>query len=126
MDWDHITPDFVFFGKTFAAGYAPISALMTSEDVANLLSKKDSKIQFSTTFQGHSLACSAALAVVELIRANDWVNNARVQGDWMREFLESHLMELSSYSNVRGRGVRCSLENQARIHTYSAWSLGIV
>ena len=38
----------------------------------------------------------------------------------MREFLESHLMELSSYSNVRGRGVRCSLENQSSNTHYSA------
>ena len=31
IDWDGITPDFLFLGKTLGAGYAPVSAFLTKK-----------------------------------------------------------------------------------------------
>jgi len=67
-DWDTIKPDFVFFGKTLAAGYAPISALMTTEEIKAILSSSGGQIKHSTTFQGHSLSCAITLEVIKQIQ----------------------------------------------------------
>ena len=60
--YDKISPDFIFVGKTLAAGYAPLSMVLTSNKIINNL-KRDGRIAYSTTHQGYSLGVAAALAV---------------------------------------------------------------
>ena len=110
-DHESITPDFVFFGKTLASGYAPISALMVSERIHHVL--KDIQIQHSTTFQGHALTTAIALQVVRLIIQNNWVQNAAVLETQIHRFLDDQLNESIYLENVRGRGIRVSLEHNA-------------
>ena len=112
-DWDFIKPDFVFFGKTLAAGYAPISALMTTENIKSSLCSGKGQIQFSTTFQGHSLSCAITLEVINQIQKNSYIKNALKEGQWLREDINNNLKESKLFRNVRGRGVRNSVEHCA-------------
>ena len=63
IDWDKVTPDFIFMGKTLAAGYVPVSGFVTNSRISDKIISKMGSIQFSTTHQGHSLATSAAIEV---------------------------------------------------------------
>ena len=112
-DWDSIKPDFVFFGKTLSGGYAPISALMTTKEIKDSLSQGNGQIQHSTTFQGHSLSCAITLEVINQIQKNSWIDNAFIQGEWLRKNVNQKLKSSKYYSNVRGRGVRNSVEHSA-------------
>jgi adenosylmethionine-8-amino-7-oxononanoate aminotransferase len=112
-DWDSISPDFVFFGKTLAAGYAPISVLMTTSKIVEALSKIDGRIQFSTTFQGHSVSCAIALAVVRHILDHQLIDNANSIGCFARERLLFLLRDSRFVFDIRGRGIRNSVENCA-------------
>ena len=40
IDYDKISPDFIFVGKTLAAGYAPLSMVLTSNKIINNLKKE--------------------------------------------------------------------------------------
>ena len=62
IDYDEITPDFIFLGKTLGAGYAPVSAVVISSNIEKILKKRDGVIKHSTTHQGHCLGVAAALA----------------------------------------------------------------
>ena len=112
-DWDSVKPDFVFFGKTLAAGYAPISALMTTKNTQSLLSKGSGQIQHSTTFQGHSLSCAITLEVIKQIYKNSWIDNALKEGEWLRNNVNENLKNSRLFKNIRGRGVRNSIEHSA-------------
>ena len=112
-DWDTIKPDFVFFGKTLAAGYAPISALMTTEEIKAILSSSGGQIKHSTTFQGHSLSCAITLEVIKQIQENSWIENANQEGQWLRSNINETLKCSKYFKNVRGRGVRNSIEQCA-------------
>ena len=45
-DWDEITPDFIFIGKTLAAGYSSLSAVLTNKEFENVI--KNGQVTNST------------------------------------------------------------------------------
>jgi len=110
IDWDGITPDFIFMGKTLGAGFAPLSALVTSSRIEEKIRNGQGQIQHSTTHQGHSLCVAAALAVQKIIHDDDFLKNVDEKGEFLRNTLEDELGNHSFFANVRGRGLRNSIE----------------
>jgi adenosylmethionine-8-amino-7-oxononanoate aminotransferase len=109
-DWDGVTPDFIFIGKTLAAGYGPVSAVITSSRIEDVIAKYQGRLQHTTTFQAHSLSIAAALAVQKIVHGNGFLEQVRKTGDFMRTTLEKELSDHPFFVNVRGRGLRFSLE----------------
>ena len=110
IDWDEVTPDFLFLGKTLGAGYAPVSAFLTKNSIANQIIKKHRSIQFSTTHQGHSVGIAASLAVQKIIHKKNFLNSVKNNGNYFRKTIESELEGYDFFKNVRGRGLRNSVE----------------
>ncbi len=110
VDWDGVTPDFIFLGKTLGAGFAPVSAVITSSEIEEKIKNGQGQIQHSTTHQGHSLCVAAALAVQEIIHDDSFLAQVIEKGDFLRNTLEDELGLHPFFSNVRGRGLRNSLE----------------
>ena len=110
FDWDGITPDFVFLGKTLAAGYAPLSAILTTENIYDIIKCGSGRVENSTTFQGHSASVAAGLAVQKIITSKDFLYNVIKKGELVREILNNNLSNNPFFKNVRGRGLRNSLE----------------
>ncbi|MEO1051191.1 MAG: aminotransferase class III-fold pyridoxal phosphate-dependent enzyme [Bacteroidota bacterium] len=59
-----------------------------------------------TTFGGNHLACSAALAVLEVIEQESLVSNSKKMGQYIMEALS----EVSSIVSLRGRGLMIGIE----------------
>ena len=72
IEWDSVTPDFLFICKTLAAGYMPISAILTHNKIENIIKNGQGQIQYSNTFQGHSVSTAAALAVQKIINQKNF------------------------------------------------------
>ncbi len=110
IDWDRVKPDFIFLGKTFAAGYMPISGVVTSSDIENIIKSTSGRVENSTTFQGHSACVAAALACQEIINQEGFLEEVSNKGKKLRDSLNQILKDHDFYKNVRGRGMRNSLE----------------
>ncbi len=54
-----------------------------------------------TTFGGNHLACAAALAVLEVMEAEDLMQNALQMG----EYIQSGLQKIPLLENIRGKGL---------------------
>lgn len=67
--------------------------------------------QLGTTFGGNHLACSAALAVLDVIEQENLIENAAQVGD----FLMTELRKFPQIKDVRGRGLMIGLEFEAPI-----------
>lgn len=67
--------------------------------------------QLGTTFGGNHLACSAALAVLDVIEQEKLIENAAQVGD----FLMTELRKFPQIKDVRGRGLMIGLEFEAPI-----------
>jgi adenosylmethionine-8-amino-7-oxononanoate aminotransferase len=109
-DWDDVRPDFVFIGKTLAAGYGAVSAVITSSDIEGVIARVQGRLQHTTTFQAHSLGIAAALAVQTLIHDDDFLAHVVDLGQFMRSTIETELSSHPFFVNVRGRGLRFSFE----------------
>jgi acetylornithine aminotransferase len=89
-----IQPDLITLAKGMGNGF-PIGGLMVRPGI------KPWHGMLGTTFGGNHLACVAGLAVLEAIRDENLMENARLMGAYMREALS----DISDIQQVRGRGL---------------------
>ena len=109
-DWDGITPDFIFMGKTLAAGYAPISVVITNDKFEEVIKKSQGRLQHTTTHQAYSLGVAAALEAQRIIHEDAMLNYIYQIGKYFRKVLSDELALHPFFYDVRGRGLRFSFE----------------
>lgn len=109
-EWDDVTPDFLFGGKALGCGYFPASCVLTTPYIANVFKFGSGRIETSCTFQGHLAGCAGALEAQRIITAPGFMSNVVKLGDYIRRYLDHELSDIDIFSNIRGRGVRNSLE----------------
>ena len=89
-----IRPDLITTAKGMGNGF-PIGGVLISP----LFEAK--KGMLGTTFGGNHLACAAAIAVLEVLKDESLIENAREIGD----YLKKELSLMKGISEVRGRGL---------------------
>jgi len=108
--WDGISPDFVVLGKTLAAGYAPLSAVVTSGRFYKAIAAGQGRVQHGHTHQGYSLGAAAALAVQRIVHRPGMLAHIESMGAYLRERLTTELGSHPYHRDVRGRGLAFSFE----------------
>ena len=103
--WLGIKPDLITVAKGIGNGF-PMSGLLISPDFKPVYG------QLGTTFGGNHLACTAALAVIDVLEQENLVENARVMGDYLMERLKALQAspEGKHIVDVRGRGLMVGVE----------------
>ena len=110
IDWDEVTPDFLFMGKTVTGGYAPLSLVLTSSSKEHAYREGQGRIQHSTTHQGHSIAVAAAVAAQTIIQSPGFLDQVNEKGEFIRDYLQRELGGHPYFRNIRGRGLRLAME----------------
>ena len=101
--WLGIRPDIITCAKGIGNGF-PMGAVLISPDF------KPEYGQLGTTFGGNHLACTAALAVLDVIEQENLVENAREVGDYLLEKLKEMQQSEPHIVDVRGRGLMIGIE----------------
>jgi 4-aminobutyrate aminotransferase/(S)-3-amino-2-methylpropionate transaminase len=110
-----VVPDVVCLGKGLGGGL-PISACVGSEEVMMAWRREPSReVVHTATFFGAPLACAAALATLDVLRADKLDDRAREIGDRMRRALAASLSSVPGAGDVRGAGlmIGIALGNEA-------------
>ena len=97
--WLDIKPDLITVAKGIGNGF-PMAGLLISPMFTPIYG------QLGTTFGGNHLACTAALAVMDVMEQENLVENAREVGT----FLLEELKKLKGIMEVRGRGLMIGME----------------
>lgn len=97
--WEHagVEPDIMCIGKGLTAGYLTSSAVLTTRDVADTISKGEAGVMMhGPTFMGNPLACAIGIASIDLLASQDMEKVIGHLGDIMKK----ELAPAASFSNV--------------------------
>ena len=98
-----VEADIVSMAKGIANGF-PMGAIIVSPDI------KPVHGMLGTTFGGNHLACSAALAVLKVIKDENLIDNAAKVGEYLVEKLQPFVGEGKVFKELRGTGLMIGLE----------------
>ena len=101
--WLDIRPDIITCAKGIGNGF-PMGAVLISPDF------KPEYGQLGTTFGGNHLACTAALAVLDVMEQEDLVNNVHEVGEYLLKKLIELQQREKHITDVRGRGLMIGIE----------------
>ena len=93
-----VIPDILCIGKALTGGYLTLSATLTTETVSTAIcSAPPFVFMHGPTFMGNPLACSAAVASIELLLENGFEDMVKK----IEQGLSDGLSECRDYSNVQ-------------------------
>ena len=109
-DEDGVAPDLLVVAKGLGAGFQPIGATLVARRVFQAIHDGSGSFQHSHTYMGHPAACAGALAVQEVIDAEDLLANVRRRGEQLRAALDTAFGDHPHVGDIRGRGLFLALE----------------
>lgn len=105
-----VRPDIITCAKGIGNGF-PMGAVLISPQFRAVFG------QLGTTFGGNHLACTAALAVLDVIEEEHLVENAASVGSYLLAQLKTLAAETPSIVDVRGEGLMIGIEFSDSIKT---------
>ena len=103
--WEEVVPDIMTLSKALGGGL-PLGAMLARGDVAETFEPGD----HASTFGGNPVACAAALAMLETILADGFLEGVRESGAFFMRGLEEIAGSGGCAVEARGRGLLLGLE----------------
>lgn len=109
--WQHygVRPDLLATAKGLGAGYYPVGALLARADIVEAVMASGG-FQHGHTYAGNPLACATGLAVIEAIRREGLLANARARGEQLGAGLEALARRYAWVGQARGAGLLWGVE----------------
>ncbi|MBI5354360.1 MAG: aminotransferase class III-fold pyridoxal phosphate-dependent enzyme [Chloroflexi bacterium] len=106
-NWN-VTPDIITTAKGITSGYVPLGAVIVSEKISKFFDSH--MLSAGLTYNGHALACAAALATIQVYEDEKIFENAKTVGKHLGERLEELKKKHPSVGDVRYIGMFTALE----------------
>lgn len=92
-----ISPDIICIGKALTGGYMTLSATVTTEHIAKVISQGESNcFMHGPTYMANPLACSVAIASIDLLLSSEALSKVKQ----IETELKYHLLPLKDYCFV--------------------------
>lgn len=98
-----IQPDIITLAKGLGGG-VPIGAILANEKVASAIEFGD----HGTTFGGNPLACAASLAVLNIVKNKNFLQEVMRKGEYLKDKISSY--KLPGQKEIRGKGLMLGVE----------------
>ena len=102
------TPDMITFAKGVTSGYVPLGGVIVSEWISDYFT--ENQLQCGLTYSGHTLACAAGLATLEVYEDEDIAANVGKIGAILKDYLEEMKAKHPCVGDVRTYGLFCGVE----------------
>ena len=100
-----VIPDVMTLAKGLASG-VPIGACLAAGPAAGVFKPGN----HGSTFGGNPLACTAALATLDIIESEGLMANASTMGDFIRDGMRARLDGVAGVREIRGKGLMIGIE----------------
>lgn len=103
-----VWPDILSCGKGISGGYAPLSAILIDDRVAQAFwGEPDAGVQFwaGHTFGGNPVSCAVGEAAVRYLLGHDLIGNAERVGNYLAAQLEELAARQPAIAELRGVGL---------------------
>ncbi|SFV57401.1 Adenosylmethionine-8-amino-7-oxononanoate aminotransferase [hydrothermal vent metagenome] len=110
----NISPDFMTLSKGLTGGYLPLSVVMTTDEVYNAFYCDYNEYKaflHSHSYTGNPLACSAALATLEIFEQNDILGENEKKCTYIYKQVEK-FRSLPNVKEIRQQGMVTAIELQ--------------
>ena len=107
--WKDCRPDIVALAKGVSGGYAPLGAVLTTDDMVRDLRGMGGFFH-GHTYAANPQACAAACAVLDELQDRRLVENAAATGPMLKQQLADLAGETEIIGDVRGRGLLLAVE----------------
>ncbi|HLN13803.1 MAG TPA: aspartate aminotransferase family protein [bacterium] len=127
-EYYHAAPDITCCGKGMSGGYAPLSAILIRDRIADAFygeAGEQRQFHHGHTYGGNPVACAAGVAALTQLIERDLIGNARRQGAHLRERLEGLAARYSIIGDVRGAGMLQGVEFVADRRTKARFDPGV-
>ncbi|BBP64595.1 MULTISPECIES: aminotransferase class III-fold pyridoxal phosphate-dependent enzyme [Pseudomonas] len=108
-----VAPDVLCLAKGITAGYIPMGATVFNQRMADAIENGpgfSNVIMHGYTYSGHPTACAAALAVLDIVEAEDLPGNAATVGAQLLAQLQPLVERHAVVGEVRGKGLMIALD----------------
>ncbi|KAA0218012.1 MAG: aspartate aminotransferase family protein [Lautropia sp.] len=105
-----VSPDLMTIAKGLGGGYQPIGAVLVQQRIVDAFARGSGFFQHGHTYLGHAVACSAALAVQQVIRRDGLLDACVRRGDELRAGLVARFGAHPHVGDIRGRGLFRAIE----------------
>jgi adenosylmethionine-8-amino-7-oxononanoate aminotransferase len=109
---EHVEPDFLCTAKGLTAGYLPLAATLTTEEIFEAFLGEPEELRtffHGHTYTGNQLACAVALKNIELIERNSLIASLPEKIEFLRQKL-AKFHNLPHVGDVRQRGMMVGIE----------------
>jgi adenosylmethionine-8-amino-7-oxononanoate aminotransferase len=115
-----VVPDVLCTAKGLSGGYAPLSAMICRQPIADRfwgpISENPGFVE-GHTFEGNPISCAAGIAVLREILERDLCANARAQGKRLRDGFERLARKYGIIGDIRGKGLLQGIEFVRNVKT---------
>lgn len=107
-----VQPDIMAFAKGITSGYLPLGGMQISDEIRETIMTAPAGERWlhAYTYSGHPTCCAVALKNLEILEAENLVENAAWMGQRLMEGLHGLQAEFDCIGNVRGLGLMCAIE----------------
>ncbi|TDH28034.1 ornithine--oxo-acid transaminase [Segetibacter sp. 3557_3] len=98
-DYENVRPDILILGKALSGGVFPVSAVLADDEI--MMNIKPG--EHGSTYGGNPLACSVAIAALQVLKDEDLAANAMEMGSLFRHNLQS--IGSPFIKEIRGKGL---------------------
>ena len=106
-NWN-VVPDIITTAKGITSGYVPLGAVIVRERIAKFFD--DKYLYAGLTYNGHALACAAALATIQVYEEEKIFENSKKIGKHLGKRLEELETKHPSVGDVRYIGLFSGIE----------------
>lgn len=114
-----VKPDILVLGKALSGGLYPVSAVLSSNEIMNVIRPGN----HGSTFGGNPIAAAVAMAALEVVKDEQLADNAFYLGELFRAELNKYISQSSIVSLVRGKGLLNAIVINDDEHSDTAWNI---